>query len=199
MNRDYLLSQPLNHSRAKDKMKLRLAGGSSARRGTWQDQSGFVCRQCSGYVVAERAIAGVRNRNHCPYCLWSRCLDLFQPGDRLSACKAPMQPVGLALKRRRQKYGPAAGGELMLVHVCSECRRISANRIAADDDPQQIYWLYEKSLLMSRTEIDSICAGGVQLLDSSFENVVRFQLFGKSPYSSGLFSTLSVKEGTLAR
>jgi hypothetical protein len=52
----------------------------------------------------------VRNRNHCPYCLWSRCLDLFRAGDRLSACKAPMQPVGLALKHTRKKYGrlPAA-------------------------------------------------------------------------------------------
>ena len=55
----------------------------------------FRCQHCGAYVSASRVLSGVSNRNHCPYCLWSRHLDLFEAGDRLAACKAPMRPVGL--------------------------------------------------------------------------------------------------------
>ena len=93
----------------------------------------FKCRHCGSYISTARPLAGVGNRNHCPYCLWSRHLDLFEAGDRLAACKAPMRPVGLTLKNSRNKYARAASGELMLVHLCTDCSKISINRIAADD------------------------------------------------------------------
>lgn len=93
----------------------------------------FRCLHCRRPVLTDWTISGVRNRNHCPYCLHSRHLDLRRPGDRLAACKGAMAPVGLTLKRVHKKYGPQTG-ELMLIHACRECGQVSINRIAADDD-----------------------------------------------------------------
>jgi hypothetical protein len=93
-------------------------------------------------------LSGVNNRNHCPYCLWSCHLDLFAAGDRLSACKGQMRPIGLTMKKSRNKYRLEAGGELMLVHACIECGTLSINRIAADDVPESIMEAFNESLLL---------------------------------------------------
>lgn len=108
---------------------------SNGMRNTFGD---FVCLYCHRFVSADSAISGVHNRNHCPYCLSSRHLDLFEAGDRLSACKARMKPVSLTLKRSTSKYARPGDGELMLVHVCEACGKVSINRIAADDDNEQV-------------------------------------------------------------
>ena len=98
----------------------------------------FTCKYCGYFVSARTSISGVVNRNHCPYCLHSRHVDLFEAGDRLCACKALMEPVGLAFKRTRDKYANGTQGELMLVHRCVSCGDLSINRIAADDDTVKI-------------------------------------------------------------
>ena len=95
----------------------------------------FTCKNCGRFVTASSMISGVVHRNHCPYCLHSRHVDLFEAGDRLCACKSLMAPVGLTLKRTRDKYARQRGGELMLVHRCTHCGELVINRIAADDDP----------------------------------------------------------------
>jgi hypothetical protein len=86
------------------------------------------------YVSCDVALSGVQNRNHCPFCLWSRHLDGQAAGDRRSACKALMEPVGLTTKRSRNKYASEPDGELMLIHRCTVCGKLVINRIAADDD-----------------------------------------------------------------
>ena len=98
----------------------------------------FRCGHCGNYVSTVQMLSGVNNRNHCPYCLWSRHLDLYSAGDRLSACKGQMKPIGLTMKRSRNKYRVKSRGELMLIHECVECGGLSINRIAADDDPDSI-------------------------------------------------------------
>lgn len=122
---------------------------------TWESQQGhhrqtteqgFLCKHCHNYVSAHMLFSGVQNRNHCPYCLWSRHMDLYEAGDRLAACKAKMQPVGLALKQSHKKYGMGSLGELMLIHACTECGKLSVNRIAADDDAATVMEVYEASL-----------------------------------------------------
>jgi DNA-directed RNA polymerase subunit RPC12/RpoP len=45
----------------------------------------FFCLRCGVIVSSTYELSGVRNRNHCPYCLWSRHLDWRTPGDRLSS------------------------------------------------------------------------------------------------------------------
>ena len=161
-------------------------------------EDSFQCQHCHAHVLAMPILSGVHNRNHCPYCLWSRCLDLYKAGDRLSACRAPMQPVGLALKVTRKKYGKSTG-ELMLVHRCGGCGKVWANRIAADDDPHLLYRLYEDSLRMSPAEQDEIAAEGVRLLDAYQRSTVQLQLFGKPVLDHGIRSVLPVRLGLLAR
>ena len=106
----------------------------------------FRCAHCRAIVSSAPLLSGVNNRNHCPYCLWSCHLDLYAAGDRLCACKAPMKPVGLNMKKSRNKYQREARGELMLIHECVECKVLSINRIAADDDLATILAVFEESL-----------------------------------------------------
>lgn len=140
----------------------------------WSDDAGgFRCVNCRRQVPATWLVSGVQNRNHCPYCLHSRHLDLLQPGDRLSACKGSMRPIGLTFKRIRNKYGDGAG-ELMLVHRCVECGKLSVNRVAADDNDDAMLTLLEQS---APVELD---APGIHLLTSADLARVRAQLFGKN-------------------
>ena len=106
----------------------------------------FKCAHCRVIVSSTHLLSGVNNRNHCPYCLWSCHLDLYAAGDRLSACKGQMMPIGLTMKNGRNKYRPGQRGELMLIHLCMECGSVSINRIAADDDPSTILSVFEASL-----------------------------------------------------
>jgi hypothetical protein len=93
----------------------------------------FTCAHCHVIVSSAHILSGVNNRNHCPYCLWSCHLDLYVAGDRLSACKGQMEPIGLTLKMGRNKYQRVARGELMLVTLlsrksfsCSICNQSTA-------------------------------------------------------------------------
>ncbi len=140
-------------------------------------ESGFVCKHCGLYVSSLALVAGVQNRNHCPYCLWSRHLDLHKGGDRLSACKAEMSPVGLCLKRSRKKY-PGAG-ELMLIHRCTGCQAFSINRLAADDDVEVILAVFENDWLLSGADRLALEAQGIAALSAQEVEEVRRQLFGK--------------------
>lgn len=152
---------------------------------------GFLCKHCRAIVSPAGFPSGVRNRNHCPYCLWSRHLDLQAAGDRLSACKSPMEPIGLTVKATRKKYGPGRG-ELMLVHACIECGKVSINRIAADDHPGTILAVFEGSSRLDASTRTRLEAGGIRALTSLDGEVVQAQLFGqgsglaKALFTSGL-------------
>lgn len=136
----------------------------------------FICSHCHQYISADSLLAGVHNRNHCPYCLWSRHMDWKEAGDRLSACKAGMQPIGLTVKRTNKKY--ERRGELMLIHRCSDCGKLSINRIAADDIPEAIYSVFEKSDRLSSVQRREIELAGIEILGSSEQTTVIEQLFG---------------------
>ena len=138
---------------------------------------GFLCKYCNAYVSSASSLSGVQNRNHCPYCLWSRHLDLYAAGDRLSACKSPMKPIGLTVKATCKKYGPAQG-ELMLIHQCTECGTISINRIAADDDPQTVFGAFEASFQLDIPIQTRLDANGIRALTAEDGELVRSQLFG---------------------
>jgi hypothetical protein len=144
----------------------------------------FICKHCGRYVSTCSALSGVVHRNHCPCCLHSRHVDLFEAGDRLCACKSLMAPVGLTLKRSRDKYTNRGGGELMLVHRCTQCGGLSINRIAADDDPTKILVLVEGSSEDSKNIQQQCVPHGIQLLESSERRLVLTRLFGKISQTS---------------
>jgi hypothetical protein len=145
------------------------------RTGRNQIDDGFLCKHCMAFVSSATFLSGVQNRNHCPYCLWSRHVDLYEAGDRLSACKAPMQPIGLTIKTAHKKYGSDCG-ELMLIHQCTDCGDLSINRIASDDDPESLLSTFEASHLMDPVRLET---EGIRLLRDADGPVVRARLFGE--------------------
>ena len=138
----------------------------------------FRCAHCHMIVSSAHVLSGVNNRNHCPYCLWSCHLDLFNAGDRLSACKAPMKPVGLTMKKGRNKYQRELRGELMLIHECTDCQTLSINRIAADDDSATVLDVFERSYTLS-PQIQARCQEyGIVILNRQDTEIVQVQLYG---------------------
>jgi DNA-directed RNA polymerase subunit RPC12/RpoP len=148
--------------------------------GTHNTFSDFVCMNCHNFVSAEAALSGVQNRNHCPYCLSSRHLDLYESGDRLSACKATMRPVALTLKRTSKRYANAHQGELMLVHVCDECGKPSINRIAADDDIETVLEIFENSRKLKAEVKSLLVETGIAILDVEEGPLVQERLAGRN-------------------
>jgi len=108
----------------------------------------FRCKHCKAEVPG--TAIGTRQRNHCPFCLYSLHVD-ESIGDRRSECHGSMKPIGLTTKK---------DGEIMIVHRCEKCGKISNNRIAGDDDTDKIIALLNPS-------------SGIELEDLST------QLFGK--------------------
>jgi DNA-directed RNA polymerase subunit RPC12/RpoP len=147
------------------------------KRYSFQIQQDYRCLHCHAIVNVNTQFSGVQNRNHCPYCLWSRHLDHFQAGDRLSACKAPMEPIGLTLKITPKKFGSACG-ELMLIHRCSDCGKLSINRLAADDLNEEIAAVYHRSLSLTQELREEINRAGIHLLCKSDRRTFTSLLYG---------------------
>jgi hypothetical protein len=148
------------------------------RTSTKEFNADFTCKQCGYMVSAYKAFSGVVNRNHCPYCLYSQHVDLFAAGDRLCACKGLMKPVGLTIKKKRDKYAKDQQGELMLVHRCTECGQLSINRIAADDDPCKLVDVFSRWPPVMQSVILACQQHGILLLKSSDWSLVHTRLFG---------------------
>lgn len=98
----------------------------SSKRKKRNESETFRCRHCKKEVSGKSI--GTKQRNHCPYCLYSLHVDI-KVGDRLSKCQSQMRPIGLTLRPDE---------EVMIVHRCLGCKKISLNRIAGDDNPETI-------------------------------------------------------------
>jgi hypothetical protein len=167
-----LLLEP--RRRAKPRSKWVRAGLADDRR---LDRD-FTCIHCRNFVSTHPLLSGVNHRNHCPYCLYSRHLDLLEPGDRLAACKARMRPVGLALKRSKKKYAGLGRGELLLVHLCEDCGKVSLNRMATDDDAGLVFEVYNRSFALDEVARRKLQKSGVEILQDEDVHLVQAQLFG---------------------
>lgn len=141
----------------------------------------FTCLNCNAFIKESKHI-GTRHRNHCPVCLYSKHVDSNKSGDRKSLCKSKMKPIGLTFKKEAvNKYGGERIGELMLVHRCcnNECRKVSINRLAGDDDVEVILNLFEESLSLDSVEKERMYAEeGIKLLTEEDREEVESQLFG---------------------
>jgi len=57
-----------------------------------------------------------------------------------------MMPIGLKFKSLKENpFTNKVSGELMVVHACLGCGKISANRIAGDDNSYQLLKLLDSS------------------------------------------------------
>ena len=104
----------------------------------------FLCRVCGREVVPEGA--GSDHRNHCPNCLTSLHVD-NRPGDRASDCGGYMDPVAVWVKKN---------GEWAIIHRCRQCGKMSANRVAADDNPMKLMAIALKPLTAPPFPIERI-------------------------------------------
>lgn len=104
-------------------------------------------------------------------------MDHYQAGDRLSACKAAMEAIGLTLKITPKKFGTDRG-ELMLIHRCVDCGKLSINRLAADDLSEEIAAVYHRSLSLGRSLREEIDRAGIHLLKKSDRRTFTSLLYG---------------------
>jgi len=77
----------------------------------------FRCEHCGAIVK------GSGYTNHCPYCLWSKHVDV-NPGDRAAECGAMMEPVGVQVQ----------GDGYVIIHRCTGCGLERRNKATPDDD-----------------------------------------------------------------
>jgi hypothetical protein len=109
-----------------------------------RSSASFTCIVCRAVVPSVGF--GTRHRNHCPRCLWSRHLD-EQPGDRACACREPMEPIAIEVRR---------DGEWAIVHRCTGCAALKVNRIAGDDQELALLALALRPLARPAFPIDAI-------------------------------------------
>ena len=79
----------------------------------------FICDNCGNFVSK----LGYTARDHCPYCLYSKHVDI-NPGDRLNSCRGLLIPIGLEKFKNTYK----------IIYKCEGCNKIHKNIIASDDD-----------------------------------------------------------------
>lgn len=83
----------------------------------------FICENCGMEVKKAMYTA----RDHCPYCLYSKHLDI-NPGDRLNTCHGLMKPIGI--EKFKDKY--------KIIYKCSKCGEIHRNITLNDDNMDEI-------------------------------------------------------------
>ncbi len=81
-----------------------------------KNDSGFICGNCGKEVKPLR----YTSRNHCPFCLYSRHLDI-NPGDRMSDCGGLMEPISAE---------PDAKKGYIIIHKCKKCGAVRRNKAA---------------------------------------------------------------------
>ena len=112
--------------------------------GTPARGSSFRCHHCSRDVPLDAL--GTQHRNHCPFCLWSRHVDI-EPGDRASACQASMEPIAISVRK---------DGEWLLIHRCNGCGTLDSNRTAGDDNPLLLLRIAVKPLAQPPFPLDRL-------------------------------------------
>lgn len=92
---------------------------------TMRDES-FICEYCQREVSP----LGYTARDHCPYCLFSKHVDIL-PGDRNNSCKGLLQPIGIEKFKDTYK----------IIYRCQKCNQLHKNIMARDDDMELIIQL----------------------------------------------------------
>lgn len=83
----------------------------------------FICENCKKEVKP----LGYTSRDHCPYCLYSKHVDI-NPGDRQNNCLGLLEPV--EIEKFKDTY--------KIVYKCKKCKQPHKNIIAKDDDMDKI-------------------------------------------------------------
>ena len=79
----------------------------------------FICENCNKEVEP----LGYTARDHCPYCLYSKHVDI-NPGDRANTCKGLLKPIGIEKFKDTYK----------IIYKCEKCKMEHKNIMAIDDN-----------------------------------------------------------------
>ncbi|MBQ3229551.1 MAG: RNHCP domain-containing protein [Clostridia bacterium] len=85
-----------------------------------KNDNGFICGNCGKEVPP----LGYSSRNHCPFCLYSKHVDV-NPGDRANECGGLMRPNDVAVDSKKG---------FVITHKCKKCGAERRNKMQADDD-----------------------------------------------------------------
>ena len=88
------------------------------KRFTMKDEN-FICEYCGKEVIKLNYTA----RDHCPYCLYSKHVDIM-PGDRENTCKGLLKPIKIEKFKNTYK----------IIYQCEKCKETHKNILANDDD-----------------------------------------------------------------
>ena len=83
-----------------------------------KNDNGFICENCGARVEP----LGYSSRNHCPFCLCSKHVDVM-PGDRANQCGGIMDPIRVELDSRKG---------YVIIHKCRKCGEIKRNKAATE-------------------------------------------------------------------
>lgn len=76
-----------------------------------------------------------------------------------------MKPITLAFKSYQvNPFTGKGNGELMLVHQCTNCGKLSPNRIAGDDNEYQILSILNNSLILNPDITKQLKKLGLELI-----------------------------------
>lgn len=90
-----------------------------------------------------------------------------------------MKPVGLAFKNYEfNPFTQRGSGELMIIHICLACSKVSPNRIAGDDNEYQILSLLETSKSLDTTLVEKLKSFGIDILTDKDKEDILSSLFG---------------------
>lgn len=89
----------------------------------------FICDYCNKKVEK----LGYTARDHCPYCLYSKHVDI-NPGDRQNTCYGLLKPIGI------EKFKDS----FKILYKCEKCNQEHKNIMAKDDDMNIIIELSKK-------------------------------------------------------
>lgn len=81
-----------------------------------KNDNSFICEHCGREVLP----LGYSSRDHCPFCLWSKHLDI-NPGDRQNECRGAMEPIRVEVDSKKG---------YVIVYRCTKCGEIHRNRAA---------------------------------------------------------------------
>lgn len=88
-----------------------------------------------------------------------------------------MQPIGLTTKDvKTNPFTNRTSGELMIIHICMNCQKISTNRIAGDDNSYSLISLLEASKNIDFKLINLLTNQSISLLTD--KDQVLTTLFG---------------------
>ena len=90
----------------------------------------FICENCGTKVEK----LGYSCRNHCPHCLYSKHVDK-NPGDREEECNGMLKPIDIEINSKKG---------YVIVFKCIKCGAIRKNKVAEDDNKEEIYKIIEQ-------------------------------------------------------